>query len=120
MTSRPKVAATGPTGRAEKKKGCPTCGLTWVGYTPDPCLGGYLPGVAHACCGHGDVTQAYVCGWPGCSPDEIVAWGQPDEYIFFVGNYEPEGYWEYRGQRAIDYLKEAVWQRSKNQPQNET
>ncbi len=26
---------------------------------PDPCLG-LIPGVAHACCGHGNVTKAYV------------------------------------------------------------
>jgi hypothetical protein len=29
------------------------------GEEPDPCLG-TLPGVAEACCGHGNVQKAYV------------------------------------------------------------
>lgn len=40
---------------------CGHCGLEYeLGYRPDPCIGGYLPGVAHACCGHGREWQAYV------------------------------------------------------------
>lgn len=33
----------------------------------DPCLPGLIPGVSHACCGHGDIERAYVTlgGEPG-------------------------------------------------------
>jgi hypothetical protein len=32
---------------------------------PDPCIGRYLPGIWGCCCGHGDVSSAYVdpAGW---------------------------------------------------------
>ena len=38
---------------------CPECKLDCEPKGPDPCLG-ILPGVAHACCGHGDRRKAYV------------------------------------------------------------
>lgn len=39
---------------------CAACNFTCsTKYGPDPCLG-WLPNVEHACCGHGDVSQAYV------------------------------------------------------------
>lgn len=48
-------------------KTCDACGANYrAAVDPDPCLG-YLPGVAHACCGHGDYGNAYVVigGTPG-------------------------------------------------------
>lgn len=39
---------------------CRSCGLSYVpGEEPDPCLG-MLPGVAEACCGHGEPSKGYV------------------------------------------------------------
>lgn len=38
---------------------CAHCGLESRQYEPDPCLG-VLPGVANACCGHGNSKDAYV------------------------------------------------------------
>lgn len=39
---------------------CRSCGRTYEpGEEPDPCLG-TLPGVAEACCGHGNGSKAYV------------------------------------------------------------
>lgn len=37
---------------------CPSC-ERHCPEGPDPCLG-LIPGVAHACCGHGNATKAYV------------------------------------------------------------
>lgn len=46
--------------RSEPTRTCTKCGELCVRGEPDPCLG-YLPGVAHACCGHGEPTKvAYV------------------------------------------------------------
>lgn len=44
---------------------CAHCGVL-MEAGPDACLG-LIPGVSHACCGHGDPTQAYVVlgGEPG-------------------------------------------------------
>lgn len=39
----------------------------WCAEGPDPCLG-YLPGVSHACCGHGVTERAYVA--LGGEPDQ--------------------------------------------------
>ena len=38
---------------------CGHCGLSNTPEGHDACLG-TLPGVSNACCGHGDVSQAYV------------------------------------------------------------
>jgi hypothetical protein len=45
---------------------CPVCGelggdipVLYEVAIPDSCLG-VIPGVSHACCGHGDVDKAYV------------------------------------------------------------
>lgn len=39
---------------------CRQCGREYLpGEEPDPCLG-ELPGVAEACCGHGDQRKGYV------------------------------------------------------------
>ena len=43
---------------------------------PDPCMGGYLPDIAHACCGHGNPEIAYCCGFDDCRPNEQVATGK--------------------------------------------
>ena len=37
---------------------CDHCGLGWGISMHDPCLG-ELPGIAAACCGHGDSSKAY-------------------------------------------------------------
>ena len=44
---------------------CGHCGLPNRGDGYDACLG-ELPGVMNACCGHGDITQAYVQKAEGC------------------------------------------------------
>lgn len=64
-------------------------------YTPDPCLGGYLPGIAHACCGHGYEPAAYCCGWNGCKPNQSIT---------AQGAYR-KGFWIKRGKEAIDHMK---------------
>lgn len=38
---------------------CTVCKQPCPLKEPDPCLG-ELPGVRHACCGHGDPSQAYI------------------------------------------------------------
>ncbi len=83
-------AATRPN---NKKEYCSTCGQTRVGYSPDPCLGRYIEGVAHACCGHGDIDKAYCCGWAGCSPNEYANGG------------DHPGWWRFDGQQAIDFFR---------------
>lgn len=65
------VAAALNRDNPEKSFDCEACGLRREGYRPDPCIGGYLPGVSHACCGHGGAKEAYValggeadqCAW---------------------------------------------------------
>jgi hypothetical protein len=56
---------------------CRRCGKPPLAHTTgevagllsiDACLGGELPDVAEACCGHGDVEHAYVVVAPGCQP----------------------------------------------------
>src|SRR6478735_8843901 len=40
---------------------CRHCGQYYrASEQPDPCIGRYLPGVAGCCCGHGDLSTAYV------------------------------------------------------------
>lgn len=58
----------------------------------DPCLGlSYLADVAHACCGHGEESKAYVVISPGCAPlqscDEL-----PDRIVL-------------KGREALDYFR---------------
>ena len=60
---------------------------------PDPCLG-YLPDVAHACCGHGKTVYAYCCGFEGCKPSES---------IMSHGKYR-KGYWIKRGREALEHM----------------
>ena len=79
---------------------CSACGLEFAkGYRPDPCLG-YLPDVAHACCGHGTIKNAYVCGWKDCQPDQSLNGG------------ERPGFWILRGDRALKYFEQALLDRS--------
>jgi hypothetical protein len=73
---------------------CKKCGEKNSGKAPDKCLGGYLPGIAHACCGHGKVHNAYCCGWEGCNPDQSI-----------LVNKLPKGFWVKRGKSAIEYMK---------------
>jgi hypothetical protein len=54
---------------------------------PDPCVG-FVPGVSHACCGHGEVRHAYAVlgGEPdqGCEAiDEFVVLRGRDALTFF-------------------------------------
>jgi hypothetical protein len=40
---------------------CCHCGRYYkASEEPDPCIGRFLSGVAACCCGHGDLSQAYV------------------------------------------------------------
>lgn len=40
---------------------CRHCGQYYrASEEPDPCIGRFLPGVEFCCCGHGDVSNAYV------------------------------------------------------------
>jgi hypothetical protein len=74
---------------------CKKCAKdVFQGY-PDPCLG-FLPDVAHACCGHGNIRQAYVCGFDDCRPGEGIS---------SEGDYKP-GYWVLRREDAIEYFEE--------------
>lgn len=65
---------------------CPAC-ERWAHPGPDPCLG-HIPGVAHACCGHGDTKKAYVV--LGGDPDQgvhriertVTLYGQPAVEFF--------------------------------------
>lgn len=58
---------------------CEACGV-YMPDGPDACLG-YLVGVSHACCGHGNVIDAYVVigGEPDQPaynvPDAVHLWG---------------------------------------------
>lgn len=49
-------------------------GGTFAGDGPDPCLG-MIPGVSHACCGHGDAKKAYA-----------VLGGAPDQSCTTIAN----------------------------------
>lgn len=62
-------------------RACVACGVTRSPTdAPDPCLG-MLPGVAFACCGHGNERKCYVVeepvtgfvGWDDC-PRGQAAW----------------------------------------------
>jgi hypothetical protein len=59
----------------EAVRPCRACDRSVVEGEPDPCLG-LIPGVSHACCGHGDVRLAYVV--IGGEPDEPAAAWLPD------------------------------------------
>ena len=65
---------------------------------PDPCLG-YLPGVAHACCGHGNINMAFVNGFDGCKPDECITEENLSEIKY------KKGYWVKRGKEALEYMQ---------------
>jgi len=75
-------------------KKCGRCGERVILHEPDPCLG-YLPGIAHACCGHGVSARAYCVGWNDCQPDDPVVNSDRPTY----------GYFDYRGKEALDYMK---------------
>ncbi len=70
---------------------CDACGMEFeIGYRPDPCIGGYLPDVSHACCRHGREWRAYVTlgGVPDQSATTI-----PDHRVL-------------RGRSALAYIDE--------------
>lgn len=78
---------------------CPKCGeqLTWG--EPDPCIG-WLPGVAHTCCGHGNPRDAYV-----------IIGGQPNQACTEIPHYI-----DLRDQDALDFF--ALLGRGKEVKQN--
>lgn len=63
----------------------------WNPEGPDICLG-YLDGVSHACCGHGDPVRAYV-----------VIGGAPDQPTYTIAHPEV-----LRGALALQYFGEKV------------
>jgi len=65
---------------------CDACQMH-VSQGPDTCLG-YLPGVSHACCGHGDVDSAYV-----------VLGGEPNQKALTIANKLTP-----RGERALQFF----------------
>lgn len=65
---------------------CAACGVV-TPTGPDACLG-VLPGVSHACCGHGDRARAYV-----------VLGGEQDQRLT-----EIECKLTLRGQMALDFF----------------
>lgn len=71
----------------DAKRPCKECKMIVTQGKPDPCLG-YLPDVAHACCGHGDPKQAYVTGFDGCKPHEGIASGKHGQ---FCGEWDDDG-----------------------------
>lgn len=78
---------------------CEKCGQNVRPSAPDPCLGGYLEGIAQACCGHGEANDyfAYCCGWSNCRPNQYS-----EEY----GRIQDRpGYWVKRGKEAIEYME---------------
>jgi len=62
---------------------------------PDPCIGKYLEGIAHACCGHGNDISAYCVGWDNCYPNE----GNAKE------NKLTRNGFDFRGRRALEYME---------------
>ncbi len=77
-------------------KPCKKCKKTHVSGKPDPCMSGYIPNVAHACCGHGVTKDAMVNGFPGCNPhDSITDWDTMEI---------KKGYWVLKGKEALDYM----------------
>ncbi len=53
-----------PTVDTHKDRPCGHCGLHSTPEDHDGCLG-TLPGAMNACCGHGDMLDAYVQFWGG-------------------------------------------------------
>lgn len=69
----------GPSNRFASRRQCMNCGLlpdaslvAGDGSAPDPCLGGFLSGVAFACCGHGVENVAYVKELDGTITDFVT------------------------------------------------
>jgi hypothetical protein len=76
---------------------CRVCKEIVVLGQPDPCLG-ILPGVAHACCGHGVTRAAYVNGFDNCKPSESISEEKNGKLIY------KKGYWVKRGKEALEWL----------------
>jgi hypothetical protein len=86
-------------------KPCGKCGKVCENGKPDPCLGEYLPGIAHACCGHGVLKDAFCNGFDNCRPHESVTRIFEEGYREEHGDKYQKGYWMKRGQEAIEYMK---------------
>jgi len=54
------------------KRPCGNCGLHFTEEGHDGCLG-TLPGVMNACCGHGNINEAYIQYWDGLRIDKEEA-----------------------------------------------
>lgn len=74
---------------------CPSCGEHRARGVPDPCLG-WLPGVVHACCGHGVWWRAYVLCAPGHEPNTPCSEIPDDEVVGYRGRVAAE---------IFDYLR---------------
>jgi hypothetical protein len=79
---------------ASSRKRCKSCRKIVIVGQPDPCLG-YLPGIAHACCGHGATNRAYCCGFDRCRPNEPI----------MTDGFYRKGYWVKRGLEALEYMR---------------
>lgn len=73
---------------------CRFCGLDVEHMKPDPCLGGYVPGLAWACCGHGRTANAYLVY--GDTPNEssygrdrVIVRGRLAELLLDAGCDDP-------------------------------
>lgn len=110
-----------------ENKPCQKCGEIVTAREPDPCIGELLPGIAHACCGHGNIEEAFCNGFDDCKPHDSVN-RFDDEYVSawlirFDENNEPieifpnpeytqkakknnlrPGFWSKKGQEAIEYM----------------
>ena len=90
---------------------CDECDRDIKNGEPDPCIGGYIPGVAHACCGHGNVHAAYCVGWVDCKPNEKIGGvskvlvDELNNIVGIVPTNKLPGFWEKRGKDALDYMK---------------
>ncbi len=77
---------------------------------PDPCIGGYIPGVAHACCGHGVERSAYCVGWVDCKPDEKMGGvskiivDEENNILSIIATRNLPGFWDKRGKDALKYM----------------
>lgn len=74
---------------------CAFCDRT-MSDGPDACLG-FLPGVSHACCGHGGVTEAFV-----------VIGGEPDQDYSTIANPI-----RLSGAAALKYFAQAIRKRDR-------
>lgn len=59
---------------------CAKCAIKYDPHKPDPCLG-FIPGVIHACCGHGIENDAYVAFGTLPSGESLSGHNYGDEFL---------------------------------------